>query len=216
MAKDPAFLFYSNDFLTGTYTMSDEQVGKYIRLLCLQHQKGTLSQTDMDKVCGKYDKDIYDKFVKLDNGYVNQRLLEESIRRNNYCDSRRNNRKKKIVDNAQSHVTDMLYHMENENENENNLITNVFGKIENLQTLSDSWLKWKEYKRAEFKFKFKSITSEVTALKNLKTLCNGKENIATAIIDQSITNGWKGLFAIKSSKNQDRFNARVDYANRHD
>ena len=43
MAKDPAFLFYSNDFLTGTYTMTDEQVGKYIRLLCLQHQKGELA-----------------------------------------------------------------------------------------------------------------------------------------------------------------------------
>jgi hypothetical protein len=35
MAKDPAFLFYSNDFLSGTYTMSDDQVGKFIRLLCI-------------------------------------------------------------------------------------------------------------------------------------------------------------------------------------
>jgi len=27
--------------------MTDEQVGKYIRLLCLQHQKGYLTEKDM-------------------------------------------------------------------------------------------------------------------------------------------------------------------------
>lgn len=47
MAKDPAFLFYSNDFLSGTFLLSDEQVGKYIRLLCIQHQKGILTKKDM-------------------------------------------------------------------------------------------------------------------------------------------------------------------------
>ena len=45
--KDPAFLFYSSDFLSGTMLMSDEEVGQYIRLLCLQHQKGHLKEKDM-------------------------------------------------------------------------------------------------------------------------------------------------------------------------
>ncbi len=40
MAKDPAFLFYSSDFYMGTVGMTDAQVGQYIRLMCLQHQKG--------------------------------------------------------------------------------------------------------------------------------------------------------------------------------
>ena len=40
MAKDPAFLFYTSDFLTGTMFMTNEQVGIYIRLLCSQHQHG--------------------------------------------------------------------------------------------------------------------------------------------------------------------------------
>ena len=47
MAKDPAVLFYTSDFLSGTFTMTNEQVGMYIRLLCLQHQKGKLSEKDM-------------------------------------------------------------------------------------------------------------------------------------------------------------------------
>ena len=33
MSKDPAFLFYSSDFLTGTLLMSMEQKGKFITLL---------------------------------------------------------------------------------------------------------------------------------------------------------------------------------------
>ena len=37
--KDPAFLFYSSDFLSGTMLMTDEEIGQYIKLLCLQHQK---------------------------------------------------------------------------------------------------------------------------------------------------------------------------------
>ena len=40
--KDPAILFYPEVFIMGTIFMSDEEVGKYIRLLCYQHQHGGL------------------------------------------------------------------------------------------------------------------------------------------------------------------------------
>jgi len=56
MAKDPAVLFYTSDFLSGTFTMTDEQVGKYMRLLCIQHQKGMLTEQDMLSICKAYDK----------------------------------------------------------------------------------------------------------------------------------------------------------------
>ena len=68
MSKDPAFLFYSSDFLTGTALMSDEQVGKYIKLLCYQHQKGHLTERDMLKICSTHDEDIFSKFEKDENG----------------------------------------------------------------------------------------------------------------------------------------------------
>lgn len=47
MAKDPAFLFYPNDFTSGTRFFTDEQVGKYIRLLCAQFDCGHLKESDM-------------------------------------------------------------------------------------------------------------------------------------------------------------------------
>lgn len=93
--KDPAFLFYSNDFLSGTFLMTDEQVGQYIKLLCLQHQKGHLKEKDMLNICKSYDEDIFSKFIKdEDENYYNERLEEEIIRRKKYSESRRNNRNK--------------------------------------------------------------------------------------------------------------------------
>ena len=112
MAKDPAFLFYTSDFLTGTLTMTDEQVGKYIRLLCLQHQKGELNEKDMLFICKSHDEDIFAKFKNIDGKYFNERLREESIKRIKYSESRRNNKLKKNISST------YVKHMENENENE--------------------------------------------------------------------------------------------------
>lgn len=97
--KDPAFLFYSSDFLSGTMLMSDEQVGQYIKLLCLQHQKGHLKEKDMLNICKTYDEDIFSKFKKDEQGnYYNERLEDEVKRRKKYSESRRNNRKKKDLE----------------------------------------------------------------------------------------------------------------------
>ena len=86
--KDPAFLFYSSDFLTGTMFMTDSQLGKYIKILCTQHQKGHLSEKDMLKICKRYDKDIFEKFVKDENGkYYNIRLEKEIEKRSAYSKS---------------------------------------------------------------------------------------------------------------------------------
>ena len=52
--SDPAFLFYTSDFLTGTMLMSNEHVGKYIRIMCYEHQHGRLTEEDMLKTCQTY------------------------------------------------------------------------------------------------------------------------------------------------------------------
>ena len=96
MSKDPAFLFYTSDFLTGTSFLTNEQIGKYIRLLCHQHQNGHLKEKDMLKICVTHDEDIFSKFAVDEAGlYYNERLEEEVTKRKAYSESRRNNRKKK-------------------------------------------------------------------------------------------------------------------------
>jgi len=99
MAKDPAVLFYTSDFLTGTFTMNYEQRGKYITLLCLQHQQGFLTEDDLKNVLEDTDIKIFSKFEKLSDGlFYNIKLKNESERRKSYTESRRNNRQGKTKD----------------------------------------------------------------------------------------------------------------------
>ncbi len=92
MAKDPAVLFYTADFLVGTMTMSHEQVGKYIRLLCLQHQKGHLPEKEMLNVCHDRDDEIFGKFEIDDDGlYYNERMDWEIAKRSKSADASREN-----------------------------------------------------------------------------------------------------------------------------
>lgn len=60
------------------------------------------------------------------------------------------------------------------------------------------WNLWKDYKNKEFRFNFKSIQSEQAALTELSNKAKQSEDIAIAIIHQSMANGWKGFFELKT------------------
>ena len=49
--KAPAFQFYADDFLAGTMTMTNEERGAYISLLCLQWSKGCVTELDIQRIC---------------------------------------------------------------------------------------------------------------------------------------------------------------------
>jgi hypothetical protein len=119
--KDPAVLFYFQDFLVGTEFMSDTEVGKYIRILCHLADKGSLSKIQLLSIC-KADNipDAIMEKLRIDgNGYYYQtRMRIEREKRISYSDSRRENRKVKEIDMIKiSNRHDQ--HMENENENIN-------------------------------------------------------------------------------------------------
>jgi uncharacterized protein YdaU (DUF1376 family) len=210
MKKDPAVLFYTSDFLSETFTMTNEQVGMYIRLLCIQHQKEKLTEKDMLSVCPSRDEDVWGKF-SLENGvYLNQRMSEEAERRKNFTESRRKNIKNRyskstyvedMKNTSSSYEEHMNIHMETGTETETRTVTKTKKvSIPFSENFVQYWNQWKEYKSKEHKFNYKTQISEQSALDNLQKLSNGHEQTAIAIIDQSIINGWKGFFAIKSVK----------------
>lgn len=95
MAKDPAFLFYYQDFLVGTTFLTNEEVGAYIRILCHLADKGVMSEKEMLKICGTTEllNSIIGKFKQDDNGmYYNERLNAEMEKRRAFSESRRKNR----------------------------------------------------------------------------------------------------------------------------
>lgn len=79
--KDPAFPLYTQDFFIGTMLMTDEEVGVYIRLLIIQHQHGGLidKQTFLSKT-SNYPR-VAEKFIMTDDGYYNERLMKEMVKR---------------------------------------------------------------------------------------------------------------------------------------
>jgi uncharacterized protein YdaU (DUF1376 family) len=82
MAKDPAFLFYTSDFLTGTMFMTNEQVGIYIRLLCSQHQHGgIIDKISFNSLVGNHEV-VRVKFEETESGFYNIRLMEVMGARN--------------------------------------------------------------------------------------------------------------------------------------
>jgi len=123
--------------------MTDEQVGKYMRLLCLQHQKGKLTEKDMLSICKAYDVDIWDKFKIEDGVFLNERMYNETIRRQKFSESRRNNAKSTKNDSTSKAYAQ---HMETETETitENITINKTKAKIQDWQ-FEDWWLNY-DYK----------------------------------------------------------------------
>ena len=62
-----------------------------------------------------------------------------------------------------------------------------------------AWEEWKEYRKAEHRFEYRSAKTEQTALHNLQKISNNGEHHAVAILGQSIANGWKGLFELRGA-----------------
>ncbi len=89
---DPAFLFYSKDFLTDVADLTMAERGVFITLLCLQHQRGHLSPKIISVSVGRASADVMSKFcVDPDGNYYNERLDDVIQKRASFAESRRIN-----------------------------------------------------------------------------------------------------------------------------
>ena len=202
MSKDPAVLFYTSDFLSGTFTMTNEQVGKYIRLLCLQHQKGKLTEKDMLSICTAYDVDIWDKFKIEDGVFINERMYNEAIRRQKFSESRRNNAKSPKNDSTSKAYA---LHMETETETINENINIDFEyywneydkKIGDKKKLKSKWDKLSDQERQDamnYIDLYKISVPDKQFRKNPETFLNNK-SWNDEIINRSITSSNKLSYA---------------------
>lgn len=125
MGKDPALLWYPNDWIGGTMGMTFEQKGAYFELLMAQFNRGHMTEDMIGQMVGQNWVTIKDKFIQDENGlWYNKRLEFEQQKRQRFVQSRYNNKsgknqysKNRSYD--QSYVNEVTEHMENENENEN-------------------------------------------------------------------------------------------------
>jgi hypothetical protein len=93
-------------------------------------------------------------------------------------------------------------------------------KIINTNNFSEDFLKdwfvWINYKKTNYNFTYKTIETEQIAFNSLYKLSNQNQNTAREIIHQSIANGYKGLFELKTNQNAKPTNQQIqnEYANR--
>jgi uncharacterized protein YdaU (DUF1376 family) len=94
MSKDPAFLFYSQDFIVGTLAMTFEDRGKYIFLLAQMHQQGRMDEETIRLLVGSPSVKLQSKFQIDEKGFwYNERLEAEMEKRSKFVESRQQNGK---------------------------------------------------------------------------------------------------------------------------
>ena len=119
--KDPAVLFYTGDFLAETILWNYEDIGKYIRLLCLQHKQGGITEAELVTVC-QGSKVVSEKFIKHgDDRFYNEDMLEWTNRRERYIASRAANGSKggRPKKPSENHMESTCLSYENHTENGN-------------------------------------------------------------------------------------------------
>jgi len=94
--RAPAFQFYADDFLAGTMTMTNEERGAYISLLCLQWSKGFVTELDIQRMCLGMPTHCQgicqSKFeVGEDGNYRNRRLEKERTKQKERSEKQRDN-----------------------------------------------------------------------------------------------------------------------------
>lgn len=142
MAKDPAFLFYYDRFMLGTYSMTNEEVGAYMRLLCLQANKGYVTMEEINNTRLTSDIQVKNKFEEISPGVFRNAVLFDIMEdRKKFTESRRSNRlgkkkgvnEKELVNNT-SYSSDEL--VVNVNVNKDNSIKKEGVKGEEVFTVT--------------------------------------------------------------------------------
>jgi uncharacterized protein YdaU (DUF1376 family) len=236
--KRPFFPFYPDDFISGTVALTNEEVGIYIRLLCLQWNAEKIPIDRVGMIVGRPWSDfspyLRSKFVE-DGEYIqNERLTATSEKQNILINAKskagkksaslRNSTKKQQKSNRTPNTiptegSTQLQH--NTQQNPNNQLGLVLDMVMGLnldlvlpfksEEFLKMWAIWKIYKKQEHGFKYKSFVSEQAALNKLADL-EPTEQRAILTIKQSIENGWKGFFKLKTDETKTDITTEINDA----
>lgn len=200
MSKDPAFLFYPNDYLGGTMGMTFDEKGAYMELLMLQFNRGHMTKHMIGQTIGQLFGRIEDKFEVDEQGlYYNKRLEEEINKRKNFVKSRCNNRlgvnqHNKKDEKQGGHMTS---HMENENEDiyiDTNSIENSITIPDYLTDVFNAFVGMRKQLKKPMTDKAKQLF-----LNKLFRFSDDKAE-QIQIIEQSIEHSWTTIYELKKPK----------------
>jgi uncharacterized protein YdaU (DUF1376 family) len=221
MAKDPAFLMYSKDWLTGTQFMSMEERGIYITLVLAQHQNGHLDPKRVGFLLG-FGWDmvpviVKEKFETDGAGMIfNKRLEEEREKRDQYLSKQKENgqkggRPKKPKENPD--------HNPNSNPKKSTRVANGNGNEDVIEdrkegveeregiqypyeseTFKANWMAWRNFLHEKYDKDYFNRTAEQAALMHLSRISKSEDH-AIQTIQKALRNGWQDLYTLKIEDN---------------
>lgn len=218
-SKVGCWSFYNSELKEVLGIKSDHSISKYLRELI---DTGYLSRKEvrnngefagyqycLSTVCQNMTIGIKTEQTKNDlNLQQNDRLLKN--------DNRLNKEKEKYTKEKE----DLLFNI-NKNNNNNNLLKEKINKKEKLpnnnfqkpqkpQTfeikneVDKEFFRYLQY-RKDIKKSYKTDQSLGIVYKRFVKWCNGSADVAKQIVDNTIANGWTGLFELKNNGNKSRY-----------
>lgn len=204
-AKDPAFLFYPGDASEDTQFMNRLERGAYFDLVKAQRMfNHGFTTAQLRKILGSDFEAVWPslEIILTQEGelYFIDWLKKSFEKREEYSKKQSERSKKGWQSRG---IAVAIPQKEDGNENEIkienlNLKKGVVGE-KNFEPLHGKFIEaWKLWISCRSK-KFKNEASEAIGRKKFFELCREDENLAFPIVEQSIANGWAGLFEVKNN-----------------
>lgn len=202
------FKFSPGDYLRDTQCLNEKAQVAYDRIMCEHMRNICISQQQHKFFTKRLNEDelfeLNNVLKMTEDGYQIEWVAKSILDARAYSASRSENREGKKKKKKEEHMLTYVPHMDsnsNSNSNSNNSIKTKKELV--FQNDADEyrviWQQWITYKKDEHKDKFKTVQSEQIALNNLYTLSDNLAPHAREIVNNSISNRYKGLF--KPNKN---------------
>ena len=218
MAKDPAFLFYPGDSSNDTQFMNRLERGAYFDLVKSQRIFHGFTTAQLRKILGNDFEAVWPALelvlAKENDTYFIEWLRKSFEKRDLYSKKQSERSAKRWASGGNATALPQKENeieneigIKNEDEIEKKLKTK---KIENFNSglkkekdfnplfgkMIEAWKLWLKHKPK----KFKNENSEAIGRKKFFELCGGEDGNAFAIVENSIANGWAGLFPINQKQ----------------
>jgi hypothetical protein len=208
MDKLQWFKFCPSDWTMGKIQRCSEITqARFIRLCCLYWNKEC--QLAADDAVIELDEEHFDilvskKIIKVESNYICIDFLDEqmddiNIIRKQASDAGKASAAKRSTKvqrpfNDRSTESNRVEKSRVDKKREENIILPF-----NSEKFINAWNVWKDYKKKEHKFTYKSEHSERAALMKLANDSLDNESVAMEMIFNSIANGYKGIFKEKNN-----------------
>ena len=208
MADDPAFLFYPGDYLRDTQCLSESVQVAYDRIICEHMRNICISQQQLNFFTKRLTLDekseLMQVLLKVNGGFQIKWVADSILKRREYSESRRKNRKGKGENNtpkANNISKSYVPHMENANEIENESV--IGSGVENFDERFKN--AFDENTMDAYKLPYRNIDL-TTELKKFRVKCDNDKGKYY----QRGTGGLRAGFQYHLDKIRDKSNGKSD------